>query len=277
MAQAFPSLLPVILLAGLGAACDIQVGDKGVSLGIARGRATDEWVRTYTLPPGGRLEVVNTNGEIQVEPSSGREVEVRVQRTARAGSDEEAQALLQSITMDEEVTPGLVRVETQTDGGERPRALMSGNRVALSYHVLVPAGLTMSFETDNGEIRLTDLTGVTRAATTNGGITGERLTGGVTASVVNGGVRLNMASVTDDIEVSTTNGGVRLELPNDVRAFLDAQCVNGGIDVATELQIEPTERSRRRVTGSVNGGGPRISASTVNGGIRITSRPSPGG
>jgi hypothetical protein len=46
------------------AACDVQVGKDGFSLDVASGRAQDTWTRSYTLAPGARLELINTNGRI---------------------------------------------------------------------------------------------------------------------------------------------------------------------------------------------------------------------
>ena len=41
---------PLVLAAAvLVSACDVRVGENGVSVGIIEGKATDEWVRTYTL------------------------------------------------------------------------------------------------------------------------------------------------------------------------------------------------------------------------------------
>jgi hypothetical protein len=272
MVQPFRYVLPVVVLAALsGAACDIEVGDKGVSVGIAQGKATDEWVRSYSLPPGGRFEIDNINGGITVQASDGPQVEVRVERTARAGTDEEARAMLDAVVMGESVSPDHVRIDTGRNRSG-PRISIGRSGVSLVYRVLVPAGLTMSFETMNGGIRLSDLDGLTTAATTNGGITGERLSGGVKATTINGGIRLEMVSVTDDIEASSTNGGVRLELPPDTRATLDAHCVNGGITVDSELAVDAVDKSRRAFTGALNGGGSRIAAATVNGGIRILAR-----
>src|SRR4051812_37486769 len=109
-----PRLLAPALVTALaltGAACDIKVGDKGVSVGIVRGRAMDEWTRTYMLPAaGGTIEVVNVNGGIDVEGApmptataasvpniGGVQVVVTAQREARASSDEAAQDLLKRV------------------------------------------------------------------------------------------------------------------------------------------------------------------------------------
>jgi DUF4097 and DUF4098 domain-containing protein YvlB len=136
------------------------------------------------------------------------------------------------------------------------------------YHVLVPKGLAVQFETVNGGVRLRNLEGQVTASTTNGGVTGQGLSGSVKASTTNGGVQIEMASVTGDVELETTNGGIRLQLPRDAKANLEANCTNGGISVS-DLPFQG-EQNRRRVVGTLNGGGPRVVAETVNGGVRIS-------
>jgi len=139
------------------------------------------------------------------------------------------------------------------------------------YFVKVPKGLAVTFENTNGAVRLENLEGQIVASTVNGGVRGSGLKGPVRASTTNGGVDIAMAAVTGEVQLETTNGGIRLELPRDAKATLDASCTNGGISVAESgwASMEETERSRRRFRGTLNGGGPRISAETTNGGIRI--------
>ena len=85
------------------AACDVQVGqDGGLSFDVASGRAQDTWTRSYTLASGGRLELINVNGTITAEPSSGTEVELTGERIAKASSDEAARELLGKVEMREE-------------------------------------------------------------------------------------------------------------------------------------------------------------------------------
>src|SRR5689334_13130390 len=108
-----PSRLLALLVfwsALAGVACDVQVGDKGVSVDIAHGKAVDEWVRSYTIAPGGRLEIANLNGAIEVTPAAGRTVEIRATREARAGSDDAAHELLQKTSIVEQVSADRVTV-----------------------------------------------------------------------------------------------------------------------------------------------------------------------
>ena len=183
--------------------------------------------------------------------------------------------MLQALKMNEEVAPDRVRIEAQLPGDD-PDAreseqgrILSRNRVTISYRIKVPAGLRLTLSTGNGGVKVEDVTGQIDASTTNGGIDAIDVSGSVKATAVNGGIRVEMRSMTGDVEVAVTNGGIRVELPVGAKATLDATCVNGGISVDDSLGLQTSETSRRRVTGTLNGGGPKLLASTVNGGIRI--------
>lgn len=265
--------LPAVLLAGLVfAACDVQVGEKGLSLDIARGKATDEWVRTYAVAPNGRVEIANANGAIEVVPAEGRDVEVRAEREARAHSDEAAGDLLQKVEMREDVARDRVRIEAAVPLDRGFAAFGRRGGISIRYRIRVPTGLTVAIKTQNGGIRVRGVTGRVEASSTNGGITVDSLAGSIAASAVNGGVRADLAAVAGDVTIASTNGAVRLDLPADVKAELDASWVNGSITIDPAFGIERGNPADRQLKAALNGGGPRISISTVNGPVRIRRR-----
>jgi len=258
----------------LSQACNVKVGDDGVSVNFAVGAATDEWTRDYDLPPGGRLEIVNANGPIELSRSSGARVEVRATREARAGSDEAARTLLQTTDMNEEVGPARVRIDTRVedagDGGFR------GPRVTIHYDVRVPPGLDVFLETGNGSVTMQNIEGRLQARATNGGITGRGLSGSVEASTVNGRIQIDLEAVTAETRIVTVNGGISLTVGPDVSVDLDATVVNGAVDVADALRLTSEEHTRQRVVGRLNRGGPRVVLHTTNGGVRVGVRDEPG-
>jgi hypothetical protein len=261
--RVFPIVLAIALLA---AGCDINVGEHGFSMDVASGKAQDEWTRSFTLASGGRLEVVNINGTINASPGDGPQVLVRAERIAKARTDEDAQELLKKIEIVETASAGKVRIETKV-----PR--MPGRRVGheVRYFVKVPKGVAVNFETTNGGVRLENLDGEIVASSTNGGVRGKGLRGTVKADTTNGGLEIEMAAVTGDIDLETTNGGIRLQLPRDAKATIEARCVNGGIgiDESGWTSLSETEKSRRHFRGTLNGGGPRVTVETTNGGINV--------
>lgn len=263
----------LVLTAALGAACDVHVGENGVSLDVASGKAREEWSRTYTIAKGGSLDIVNANGAIVVNAASGPQVEVKATRQARAASDEEAQALLKETAITEEVSPDRVSIRSANGNG-----VLRGRRsLTVEYQVRVPAGMQVSVKTENGGIGLHDVDGNVTASTTNGGIRGTNLAGSVSAHIVNGGIVMEIARVGGPVQLDTVNGGIRLDVPGTINADLDAHAVNGGVSTEDGLAITVSERSRTRVAGKMNAGGTAISLSTVNGGVRIgTFKPGEG-
>ncbi|HVQ15116.1 MAG TPA: DUF4097 family beta strand repeat-containing protein [Vicinamibacterales bacterium] len=263
----------VLSLALFSAACDVKVGEGGdVSVDFG-GKASDEWVRTYDIKPGGHLEITNINGQIQATRATGSQVEVRATREARAGSEEASRALLQKTEMREEVAPDRVVIEApdvQGRGFGRPQ-------LTVRYEVRVPPGLNLRLKTQNGEVRLEDVSGDRiDATTTNGGITGRGVSGAVEAQTVNGGITMDLSAVTGDSRMTTVNGGVVLTLAPGVNANLEATVVNGGVQVRDGLQLTVEEQSRQRVAGRIGSGGPRLVVQTTNGGVRLGARGGPG-
>jgi hypothetical protein len=265
------AVLPVALLC---AGCDIRVDEGGISgVGILDGRAEDVWSRSYTLPAGGSLEIRGQNGEIDVTGTTGSQVEVRAEREVKADSDETARQWLQKLEIREETTASSVTITTAGDQGSWAPAGL-GRRVQgkVEYRVRVPAGLVLTFRTENGGVQLENVDGRITAATTNGGITGENVAGSLSAETVNGGIRIDLASIAGDVEAKTTNGGIRLTIPRDARVTLAASVVNGGIDLDSEFGLQEPEGRNQQVSAPINGGGPRLSATSVNGGVRIRAR-----
>ena len=82
------AFLPVLLVAVSG--CDIVTADL-------KARETAEWRKSYQLSPGGRVEIRNVNGRIDVQPSTGNTVEIVALKSARAGTSEAAKEALDRI------------------------------------------------------------------------------------------------------------------------------------------------------------------------------------
>ena len=260
--------LLVVCLVGAGTACDIQVSKQGdVAVGVASGKASDEWQRTYSLPKGGRLEIINVNGKIEVSPATGSQIEVWAYREVQTRTEEEAKARLAKAQMVEDVGPDHVRIEAKPN--DQGVSFGQHGRVRVDYRVNVPAGLVTSFRTENGPMRLENIEGRMTLASTNGPIIGRGLSGSVDASTVNGGIEIGLTSVSGDSKLATVNGPATLIVSPDVSAEIEAAAINGGVSIQDGLPLTTTDRTTKRVTGRMNGGGPRISVQTTNGGVRV--------
>jgi len=234
-------------------------------------KETAEWRKTYDLQPGGRLEINNINGKIDVEPSTGNTVEIVAEKSARAASSEAAKEALGRIEIQETASPTNVRIETKVQ--RNAGGLFGRAEQRVHYVVKVPALLEVRLSTVNGGIELTGLKGRITAETTNDGIKAHDVSGQIDASTTNGGVDVELAQVAESgVKLGCTNGGIELKLPADARATISARITNGGINT-DGLKIETVgESTSRRLNGRMNGGGPSISLEGTNGGIRISSR-----
>jgi hypothetical protein len=257
------ALLSVLVTAAVGSAgCDIVTADF-------KAKESAEWRKTYTLEPGGRVDISNVNGRIEVEPSTGNTVEVVAVKTARGASAEAAREMLERIEIAEEVSPASITIETKVPRGGFMRF---GGGTEVRFTVKIPAASEGRFATVNGGIDAAGLEGQLRLETTNGGIRGRELGGPVEASTTNGGVDVEVTRITEaGIKLGCTNGGIRLRIPSNAKATISASVTNGGID-AGGLPIEATHSSRRSLEGRLNGGGAPIRLEGTNGGISINGR-----
>lgn len=265
--------LGLLLTAGLSvAACDIKTTASGdFAFGMAAGRAQDTWTRSYEVAANGRVELINVNGRITAEPATDGKVTVEGVRTAKGSTDDAAKENLAKLEIREELSGDRVRVES------RPPRLsgMSGHEI--EWTIKVPKGVIVDLRTVNGGIRINGLQGEVHAKTTNGGVKGNDVAATLLeASSVNGGIEISFATALDanaSVDLETVNGGVEVSLPSASKATITARAVNGGVQV-NDLDVNRTNEPssfdmKRRLEGTMNGGGAKINISTTNGGVRI--------
>ncbi|MEO6212296.1 MAG: DUF4097 family beta strand repeat-containing protein [Vicinamibacterales bacterium] len=260
--RAVAAVLPVLLVASAG--CDIAMADH-------KEKETSEWRKTYELQPGGRVEIGNVNGRIQILPGQGSTVDVVAVKIGTGASKESAKEALSRIEIIENISPAVVKVETRMarNGG----GLFGGSGVQVEYTVHVPLNADVRASTVNGGVEITGIAGRVTAEATNGGIKLRDLTGGIEASTTNGGVDVELSKLSDaGVKLECTNGGIKLRLPADSRASISARVTNGGIETSGLNLDSSGEATRRRLDTRLNGGGPRIDIEGTNGGIRISAR-----
>ncbi len=252
-------LTAVLPLLVLSSGCDIATASL-------RHTETSEWRKTYEVQAGGRVEIRNVNGAIEVEPGTGNTVEVIAKKSARGSTPEDAKRNLERLQIVEQSDTGSVKVETKTSGN------FFGGQGSITYVVRVPAGRQLHFSTVNGGVELRNVSGDITAETTNGGVRAHNVSGSITATTTNGGVEVDVAQLGDrGARLECTNGGVGIRLPADARASISASVSNGGISTSG-LNLETTDSSRRRLEAKLNGGGVPVKLEGVNGGIRIGAR-----
>jgi len=223
--------------------------------------------------PGQTIEVKGVNGEVEAVAASGGQVEVHAVKTGRR--DDPAGV---EIAIVEHVGGVTVCAVYPTPTGSRPNECQPGeggrmsvkdNDVQVAFTVHVPAGVRFVGRTVNGGVKAAALQGDVEAYTVNGGVK-IATSGNARAETVNGSIvaTAGRADWTGTAEFKTVNGSITVELPDGAGAEVKAQTVNG--DIETDFPLTVKGRfSRRRLSGTLGGGGRELRLETVNGGIRL--------
>jgi DUF4097 and DUF4098 domain-containing protein YvlB len=221
-------------------------------------------VRETTLSAVRELGVdAQPNGGISVTAWNRPEIRVEARIRAQAPTRAEAASLGSAI-----------RIETR--GGEvRATGPESRDRRSwsVSYEIFAPRETDLDLETVNGGVSVSGIRGDLDLSTTNGGIDLDEVAGRVRARTTNGGVDVELASGRwsgEGMDLETTNGGITLAVPANFSARLVASTVHGGLE--TDFPVSVQGRIGRRVDAVLGDGGPTVSLTTTNGGIRIRRR-----
>jgi len=247
------------LAAGLFVAAASHAGDDG--------RKHESWSWTGTLSSG-QLEINGVNGEIVAEPGTGDKVEVTADKSGRRSDPAEVKI---DVVKDSDgiticaVYPGAGNACEPGDHSSHTH----NNDVEVNFHVLVPGGVRFSANTVNGGVKVHGLSGPVKAHTVNGGCDIETSSSGE-AATVNGGVHAVLGKVpaSGKLDFSTVNGSITLLLPDDLSADVEGSTVNGGIE--SDFPVTMSGRwGPRSMHGTIGKGGAKLTASTVNGSIRL--------
>jgi hypothetical protein len=274
----FPALA-VIATAALALATPAQASET----------VKETFRKTYPLQAGGELRVENTNGGITVEAWDRNEVQVEAIKQVRGDSAEKAREAMKLLRIEVKPSAGALQILTKYPKNEGDGFFdwLSGNSVSMSvtYKIKAPRELVSNLQSTNGGVRLVGTRGRAELSTTNGGVSVEDVegnirlrstNGGLTVVnaagtldglTTNGGITAQFTEVNGDLTLRTTNGGVTLRLPENLRASVDIATSNGGIH--SDLAVEGGQKTKRSLTGDINGGGGKLHVRSTNGGVRI--------
>lgn len=250
--------------------------------------------KVFPFEANGQVVIDSRNGKIAVESWDRNEVRVQITRVVRAGSDEQAQALLKDLRADVDLTPGRLEIVSRYPKRRESVGLWDflGRKVGqtdIHYYLQVPRSTTLHLQTTNGDIQVVGVTREIEATTTNGNVkvaggsgrievgttNGELemtgLSGTVTGRTLNGSVHAEVRSLASDgsVELSTTNGNVILTLPPGIKAKVSAGTTNGKVRTSFPFTVSGA-MSSKAIHGTIGGGaGAALDLSTTNGDIQI--------
>ncbi|HEY4219369.1 MAG TPA: DUF4097 family beta strand repeat-containing protein [Gemmatimonadaceae bacterium] len=186
-----------------------------------RDETTFTWSKQLTA--GSQVSIRNLNGPITVRESTDGRVEVRATKVP------ESRGSVRNVAFDVRETNGGVEICTvsDTDASCRDRNVSSRNvRVRVDYTVLIPASMSVSIGTGNGDVSIARAGADVSASTGNGRVSIGETTGRVDASTGNGDVRVDSAN--GPVRVTTGNGRVSVTTGT---GDVNANSGSGEIDV----------------------------------------------
>jgi DUF4097 and DUF4098 domain-containing protein YvlB len=251
-------------------------------------------------PPVGRhMKIHNANGRTRVVGGERDDIEIFVEKHARAESIEAADRLLDEITVTcEEASDGL---EVDVEAPSRWKRHGSANLV-----VQVPRDLEVAVIAANGRVCMEGLRSAVHARSSNGPVTisdvvGDveiftsnakvscsctcgRLkarssnskiqlddhSGSIDASTSNGIIHAVLSKVgREGIVLATSNGRIMLELPEDVDGDVDVRVDNGVIRNSLDIEQQGSDDRTGRLRGRLGRGGCPIKLRTSNGTVSL--------
>lgn len=220
----------------------------------------------------------NVNGSIDVACWKNDEIEIVAYKKVHANDSDRAQRLMDALEIGINEDGDRLIIETRLPKHRRGANdgffswLFNGGNsgTSVSYELKVPAKMDLDMHSTNGAVMVSECNGHMQLTTTNGKIRAEEVSGAIRAKSTNGSLNISMRKTLPDEEMGfrTTNGSIKLYLPHSIDADIEARTTNGRIRCELPL-TESYEKSKRRLEGEINDGGPLIYLKTTNGSISI--------
>lgn len=285
--------------AGFGATLVLAVLVCAIAAGARPGadpadfgvKAQETIQKSFALPAGAHrsLDIDNVYGSIEVTGGSTNGVQVTVEKTIRAQSNDAVERARKEVTLD--ITQKGGDVKLYVNGPFRCNCDDCRNSredrdyvVQMDFKVQVPESIDLQVKTVNdGRVRVSNVSGDFLVRDVNGGIEMDSVAGSGSARTVNGPVTVSFRrNPQGNSEFRTINGNVELRFQPDLAGSFRVKTFNGGIYTdfpVSALPLRPVSEERHggkvilradRSTGiQVGTGGPEIQIENLNGDIRI--------
>lgn len=197
-------IVPVILMTG----CDFE------ELAMDTARHKEDFHYSFALKSGGRLELENFNGSVEITGWDKETVEI--DGTKYAPSEDS----LRQLKIDIVNTPDSIRIRAVRPSDRRWNmgakfVIQAPRKVIIDRVTSSNGGVRLNqldgnanVRTSNGSVRLSEVNGNVEVHTSNGGIELERFHGGAVLGTSNGGIRGD--GIRGNVEARTSNGGIDL-------------------------------------------------------------------
>ena len=224
--------------------------------------------KTLPFAAGSRLELSNTNGDVEITTWDRDEIDIEAYKKVRSSSSDKAQRAFEELQIVIEDSVNGVTIDTTRPKGGG--GWFNSVNSEVRYSIRIPDRADLDIETVNGKVEIEGTHGKIELESTNGGLRVRDAGGSVSARTTNGSIHVELGSISqdEDMTLRTTNGSITLALPSEVQASLSARTTNGSVSTDFPVTVQGTFR-KNRLEGDLNGGGATLDLKTTNGSIKI--------
>jgi hypothetical protein len=225
--------------------------------------AREEIRKSYELAPGARVEVSGINGWVKIETSDSKSADVYIERNG------ESQEVLnrRKITI-ESTAAGLTIRGEKGDAGLLSR--MFGSSPTEHVTLRLPRQISLVANGVNGSVTSGEIEGRVEVNGINGKVDIAQASGSAEFNGINGNISVGLKQIgKEGVDINGINGNIELRLGEGVNADLDAHGMNG--NVTSDLpSVVVDKKNYGSYSAQIGNGGNSISASGINGNIRLT-------
>jgi hypothetical protein len=236
----------------------VMHGDKQ-----STGDVREEIRKSYELSAGARVEVSGINGAVKIETSDSRTADVYIERTG----DSQEVLNRRKVTIDN--TSGGLTIRGEKSEGSL-FARIFGSQPSERVTLRLPRQVSLVTRGVNGSVVVGEIEGPVEVKGINGRVDIAQASGSAEFKGINGNISCGLKQIDKGgVDISGINGNIELKLNDSVNASLDAHGMNG--NVTSELPNVVVDKSKHgSYSAQIGSGGNSISASGINGNIRLT-------
>lgn len=218
--------------------------------------------RTYDLPPGGQIKIVNVLGDIRVTGYDGRRIEVKGVKT---GAGREA------IQIDDFSGGHRIAIFTRHLPFQRGGA-------GVEFELRVPKSVAYNFtliSSLDGDVAASSVTGSLWAKSERGNVEVRGVGGRVSATSISGNViaEIGKTQATSHMRLSSVSGNIDVVAPSDLDALVNMSSSNGPLRSDFPIDIQELRYGTGRLgRGKLGSGRQVLHVSSVSGRVSLVQK-----
>jgi len=129
-----------------------------------------------------------------------------------------------------------------------------------------------TLQTSGGSIKVGKVGGSAVAKTSGGSINIEDVHGQLEAKTSGGSIFVGLTQqITGELALKTSGGSIHLTVPGNFKADLEAKTSGGVVRCTLPLEVHG-KLKKSKISGKINGGGPKVTLKTSGGNIKVAKR-----